>query len=136
MNRQLHAERIVRGTHRRKAHLLSWNVLPDGAFVLVSAGPALVLGATIVPWTVTGYADPQPRPRHGTASVITPPSAVAVLQAGYRPQIDAGALADEETRVIPCPLTSHAHRPSRSLGADISPAPGGVAPRAGGNAPA
>jgi hypothetical protein len=32
-----------------------------------------------------------PRPRHGTASVITPPSAVAALRARYKAQIDDAA---------------------------------------------
>ena len=93
MNRQLHAERMVRGTHRRRLHRLGWDALPDGSFVLAGGGPALVLGDAIVPWTVTGYAGRQPRPWHGTAEVITPPSAVAALRAGYRPQIDAQASA-------------------------------------------
>ena len=30
MNRQLHAERIVRGTHRRRLHPMPWRGLPDG----------------------------------------------------------------------------------------------------------
>ena len=52
MNRQLHGERIVRGTHRRRLHAMSWNDLPDGAFVLRETGaPALVLGGTLVEWT-------------------------------------------------------------------------------------
>lgn len=91
MNRQLHAERIVRGTHRRRLHRLAWDALPDGAFVLAGTGPALVLGGAIVPWTSTGYCGWQPRPGSGTATTITPPSTVAALRAGYRPQIDAQA---------------------------------------------
>ena len=34
INKQLHAERIVKGTHRRRLHPASWSDLPDGAFVL------------------------------------------------------------------------------------------------------
>jgi hypothetical protein len=37
MNRQLHGERIVRGTHRRRLHRLPWADLPDGAFVAPSS---------------------------------------------------------------------------------------------------
>jgi hypothetical protein len=101
MNRQLHAERIIRGTHRRKLHQMGWDALPDGAFVLAGSGPALVLGDTVVPWTVTGYTSRQPRPQQGTAEVITPPSTVAALRAGYRPQIDAQASRADKPPTLP-----------------------------------
>jgi hypothetical protein len=91
MNRQLHAERIVRGTHRRRLYPMPWAGLPDAAFVLDGGGPALVLGERVVPWTSAGYGTARTRPRHGEAEVITPPSIVAALRAGYRPQLDAGA---------------------------------------------
>ena len=89
MNRQLHAERIVRGTHRRRIHQLPWSHLPDGAFVLLDATPALVLGDDLIEWTRQGYGDGRSRPSRGTADVITPPSTLAALRAGYPVQIDA-----------------------------------------------
>ncbi|HWG15543.1 MAG TPA: hypothetical protein VG268_19955 [Streptosporangiaceae bacterium] len=89
MNAQLHQERIVAGTHRRRWHELPWSSLPDGTFVLPDGDrPALVLDDTAVPWTREGYAAPGPRPRAGTATVITPLSTVAALRAGYPVQID------------------------------------------------
>lgn len=92
MNQQLHAERIVRGTHRRRFHPIPWNELPDGTFALTADGePQLVHGRELVPWTRTGYGPRHPRPRRGTATVITPPSSVAVLRAGYQVQIDEAA---------------------------------------------
>ena len=92
MNRQLHTERIVRGTHRRRLHPMPWNELPDGTFVLGADGePQLVHGGELVSWTRTGYGLRSPRPRRGTATVITPPSSVAVLRAGYPVQIDEAA---------------------------------------------
>jgi hypothetical protein len=39
------------------------------------------------------YGERRPRPRGGTAAVITPPAAVAVLRAGYQVQIDDDAAA-------------------------------------------
>ncbi len=39
VNRQLHGERIVRGTHRRRLHQMPWAELPDGAFVLLDGTP-------------------------------------------------------------------------------------------------
>ena len=88
MNAQLHSERIVPGTHQRRLHELPWAGLPDGTFVLDDGQPALVLGDALVPWTTDGYGDRRPRPIAGTATVITPPSTVAVLRAGYPVQID------------------------------------------------
>ncbi|HVV59629.1 MAG TPA: hypothetical protein VHC45_14820 [Gaiellaceae bacterium] len=91
LDRRLHGERIVRGTHRRRLHPAPWREIPDGAFVLAGGEPSLVLGDAVVPWTTAGYGPAAPRPRTGTAELITPPSTVAALRAGYRPQIDAGA---------------------------------------------
>ena len=95
MNRQLHQERIVRGTHRRRLHQLPWTDLPDGAFVLLDDDrPAVVVGSQVTEWTTRGYAGSRERPAHGLAVVITPPSSVAALRAGYRAQIDEGAGPD------------------------------------------
>ena len=91
INATLHAERIVPGTHRRRLHELSWPTLPDGTFVLEDGQPALVLGDTLVSWTHDGYGARRTRPMAGEATVITPPSTVAVLRAGYPVQIDATA---------------------------------------------
>jgi hypothetical protein len=91
INRHLHGERILRGTHRRRFHQVNWAELPDGAFVLVDETPALVLGDGLREWTREGYGARLPRPRGGSATAITPPSSLAVLRAGYPVQIDGGA---------------------------------------------
>lgn len=91
MNRALHSERIVRGTHRRRLHRLPWADLPDGAFVLLDASPAVVVGSRVVEWTRAGYAAGRARPTEGAADAITPPSTLAALRAGYPVQIDASA---------------------------------------------
>jgi hypothetical protein len=91
IDRRLHQERIVRGTHRRRLHRSGWRELPAGAFVRVDGGPALVREDALVPWTIGGYAPPGRRPVRGDVEVITPPSTVAALRAGYRPQVDPAA---------------------------------------------
>ncbi len=94
MNRRLHAERLVRGTHRRRLHDQPWAGLPDGAFVVLDGGvPAVVSGDHLTEWTTEGYRTrrPRPRPRLGTARAITPPSTLAALRAGYPVQIDDAA---------------------------------------------
>lgn len=90
INHQLHGERIVRGTHRRRTHEIPWSDLPDGAFVLLD-GPAVVIGDHLTDWTTEGYQGRRPRPTTGDATVLTPPSTVAVLRAGYPVQIDDSA---------------------------------------------
>ena len=92
MNRTLHGERIVRGTHRRRVHEMSWSELPDGTFALPEQGaPAVVVGDGLIAWTHDGYGARRRRPARGTARVITPPSTVAALRAGYPVQIDDAA---------------------------------------------
>jgi hypothetical protein len=91
MNQQLHRERIVRGTHRRRLHSMSWRELPDGAFVLLDTVPAVVLGDELVEWTRAGYGSRRERPTSGTAHVITPPASVAAFRAGYAVQVDGAA---------------------------------------------
>jgi hypothetical protein len=88
IDRQLHGERIVRGTHRRRLHPAAWPDLPAGTFVRVDDGPALVLADSVRPWTVHGYAPARSRPARGQVEVVTPPSTVAALRTGYRPQLD------------------------------------------------
>lgn len=91
MNRRLHGERIVPGTHRRRTHALPWRDLPDGTFVLTGGSAAVVLGDRVVPWTTQGYGEARSRPGSGDADVLTPPASVAVLRAGYPVQVDASA---------------------------------------------
>ncbi len=91
MNRQLHAERLVGGTHRRRTHRLGWSGLPNGTFVLLDSAPAVVIDDHVTRWTRQGYSDQRALPREGIADVITPPSTVAALRAGYPVQIDISA---------------------------------------------
>jgi hypothetical protein len=88
INRQLHGERIVRGTHRRRIHPIPWADLPDGTFVLLDDAPAVVSGTHVIEWTHEGYRSRHRRPRRATANVITPPSTLAALRAGYPVQVD------------------------------------------------
>ncbi|PRZ42253.1 hypothetical protein CLV47_106124 [Antricoccus suffuscus] len=101
INRQLHGERIVRGTHRRRLHPMPWRGLPTGVFVSIDTTPYLVLGGKIVEWTEHGYAARRTRPTEGDVEVITPPSSVAVLRAGYPVQIDTSASHPPSTGAAP-----------------------------------
>ena len=91
MNRQLHRERLVAGTHQRRISELPWRDLPDGTFVLVDGIPAVVIADHLSEWTSDGYNRRRDRPRTGLASVLTPPSTVTAMSAGYEVQIDPSA---------------------------------------------
>ena len=56
-------------------------------FVLVEGAPWLVLSSALLRWTAAGYADRAIRPTRRRAVVITPPSLVKVLRAGWRPLV-------------------------------------------------
>ncbi|HEY4017532.1 MAG TPA: hypothetical protein VGM75_02520 [Pseudonocardiaceae bacterium] len=91
MNRQLHGERIVRRTHRRRTHEMAWADLPVGTFVLLDGSPWVVVGEHLARWTTQGYQGRRQRPTRGTAEAVTPPSTVAVFRAGYSAHIDCSA---------------------------------------------
>jgi hypothetical protein len=84
---QLHAERLDPSTRTQLRREAPIDELPDGAFVLQNDDPFLVLGSELLGWTAAGYVARRPRPRHETALLITPPSLVAVLRAGWEPLV-------------------------------------------------
>jgi hypothetical protein len=85
---QTRAERIDEQLHRERLPPPHQEVdprdLPDGAFVLAGGQPRLVLGSRLLGWTPAGYvaASPVRRPL-----LITPPSLVQVLCAGWEPSV-------------------------------------------------
>lgn len=70
---------------RKRTHARAFADLPDGAFVALNGVAHAVRGAQLLRWSDTGYTEKIARPR-GSATVLTPPSIVDVLIAGYRPQ--------------------------------------------------
>jgi hypothetical protein len=88
MDAQLHRERTSPAEHRA-----SWEGLPDGVFVATDCGPAVVVGDHLAVWDQHDgiYREKPPRPGTGIARVLTPPSIVQILRAGYPVQIDDSA---------------------------------------------
>ena len=84
---QLQSERVVPGTRAQRHHDAPLDALPDATFVLRDGAPWLVLGDQLLAWTPAGYAERVPRPTREQAVVITPPSLVAVLRAGWEPLV-------------------------------------------------
>ena len=86
MDIKLHSERV----DRRRTKLTRLAILadlPDGAMVVSDGQPALVTGHTLRPWSLDGYGPPIDVDKHTSLTLLTPPSIVAALAAGYRPFI-------------------------------------------------
>jgi hypothetical protein len=87
MDAQLHAERVAPGTRAQLHHASALRDLPDGSFVLREGVPWLVLGSHLLRWTPAGYVDPRARTDDGQVVLITPPSLVGVIRAGWQPDV-------------------------------------------------
>lgn len=77
---RLHAERLDAHGGGRRLHEASFRELPDGAFVMRGDKPWLVRGNQLLAWSPGGYGARSARPVRGTATLITPPSLVALLR--------------------------------------------------------
>ncbi len=77
IDERLHAERLA------SVPRAAIGELPDGAFVLRDGEPWLVLGDELLRWSPSGYTDRVARPRNEQATVVTPPSLLGVLGAGF-----------------------------------------------------
>ena len=84
---RLHAERVDPATDGRLLHEVPLARLPDGAFVVRDGEPWLVLGRELLRWSPAGYTTRLRRPSGETARLITPPSLVALLAAGWDPLV-------------------------------------------------
>jgi hypothetical protein len=78
----LHVERRIRPWLKR-THLASGGALPDGTYVVLNERAWLVLGDELLAWSPDGYRERRQRPPTDGLTVLTPPSLVGVLRAGY-----------------------------------------------------
>ncbi len=83
----LHTERVDRRTRRQVTRPVLAGDLPDGAMVRHDGGPALFCGSALLPWSFDGYGTRVPVSPGARVELLTPPSIVAVLAAGYRPLV-------------------------------------------------
>jgi hypothetical protein len=92
----LHAERV--GAHGLKPTFRALlGALPPGSFVRAELGgamhPCLVASRHLLLWSPAGYTRAAALNRHLAVAVLTPPSIVAVLSAGYTPMLHPSAAA-------------------------------------------
>jgi hypothetical protein len=87
MDARLHAERVDSRSRRQRTHQAVAGSLPDGVMIRHDRGPALLAGGRVLPWSFAGYQTPVPVDRRAMVEVLTPPSSVAAIAAGYRPAL-------------------------------------------------
>jgi hypothetical protein len=102
MDSILHRERVDR-RRRQLTHTMPSDDVPDGTMIRVDGVTGLLLGGRMLPWSFRGYGHPVPV-RSGAVEVLTPPSIVAAIAAGYRPLVHP--TAGEELRSV------RRHRPA------------------------
>jgi len=84
---RLQAERIEPRTRGHRLHEASLEGLPDGAYVLRDERPYVVVGDELLRWSTGGYVERVARPARSGTILITPPSLVEVLRAGWQPGV-------------------------------------------------
>jgi hypothetical protein len=83
MDDALHRERVD------KKHKRLWRArlgdLPDGTMIARDGRAYAARSGKLLPWSFAGYGAPAPLDPEAVADVLTPPSTVAALKAGYKP---------------------------------------------------
>jgi len=91
LDASLHAERVESRTRRKLTRPAVLGDLPDGTMAVHQGTPGLVLAGRLRPWTFSGYQPALTLRRSSTVDVLTPPSTVAAIAAGYRPMTHPSA---------------------------------------------
>jgi len=91
MDSVLHRERVGRA-RRQLTHRAPAGELPDGVMIRAGGDAGLWLAGRVWPWSFGGYGAPARLSVPGPVEVLTPPSTVATIAAGYRPLVHPSAL--------------------------------------------
>jgi hypothetical protein len=89
MDAVLHGERLA-APRSKRTYRAQIGALPDGAYVCLDGAAWLLWMGALHRWSAAGYVDRRRRPR-GAVIVLTPPSTVTVIEAGYRPHVHESA---------------------------------------------
>jgi hypothetical protein len=86
----LHRERLAGGKKRLHARTVPLEELPDGAMVQQGMESFLVVQDRALAWSPAGYRKTQDALQD--AKLLTPPSTLRALSAGYRPVLHPSSL--------------------------------------------
>jgi hypothetical protein len=92
MDAVLHAERLDRGRKRIHAMRSPAGELPDGAVITADGAAYTLVQGRAFRWTEQGYSAAQEVPR--AAGLLTPPSILLAMRAGYRPRLHPDIAGD------------------------------------------
>ncbi len=92
IDNRLHAERVTADRSKR-CYTAALDELPDGVFVILESEEQayLVWGDHLFAWSPGGYRERPNRPKEEMVRVLTPPSTVAAIRAGYAPEVHVTA---------------------------------------------
>jgi len=107
MDSILHRERVDRA-RRQVTHCVPAGELPDGVMIRVGGDVGLLISGQLRLWSFNGYGAPAAGRLPGAVEVLTPPSIVAAIAAGYRPIVHPSALTQAQ-RAGDSPVRVHAH---------------------------
>jgi hypothetical protein len=83
MDAALHRERLDK--KRKRLWRARLGELPDGSMIARDGQPYAVRSGRLLPWSFAGYEAPGPLHAAAFVDVLTPPSTVAAMKAGYKP---------------------------------------------------
>ena len=92
----LHRERLAGGRKQLHARTMPFEELPDGAMLQEGNESYLIVRGRALQWSPAGYLEAQNALE--AAMLLTPPSTLRALSAGYRPVLHPSAL------IVPSPL--------------------------------
>ncbi|WP_315737457.1 hypothetical protein [Bradyrhizobium sp. SZCCHNR1093] len=90
IDRVLHRERLDRGRKRLHPLPMPLAALPDGAMVQAGEESFLIRKGWALPWSAAGY--DAPRAEITDALLLTPPSTLRAIKAGYAPVLHPSAM--------------------------------------------
>jgi hypothetical protein len=88
----LHTERVDPRTRHQLTRPASFGDLPGGTMVRHRDEPGMVAAGAVLPWSFDGYGPPVPVNPDAAVELLTPPSTLAAIGAGYRPALHASAV--------------------------------------------